>query len=179
METVQEFTQREAKEWAQYISMKLAKELARQKKITVSRSEIFNIYNSVVQAATQTGHEVGFKFSDAGRFIDMKNIDYKGSGDPAKGADFIEKLKDWVRRKGTGSFKHVPGYEISATRPDDERAIQRIALGIFFNKMDGGSKHKRKKWWSHILYGGLNNLYGRLMYGYGLHAVEEVKKIKP
>ncbi|UZR93127.1 hypothetical protein [Chondrinema litorale] len=176
-ESIEAFTAREAKEWAEFISYRLAKELANQKKITVSRAEIFNIQNAVVLAAKQNLQEVGFAFADAGRYIDMKNISYSGSGDATKGAAFIEALKDWVRRQGTASFKQVPGYDQTAIRLDDEKAIQRIALGIFFHKMTD-SNHKRKKWWSHILYGGLKNLYGRLLYGYGLEAINSIKQIK-
>ncbi|MEM1134944.1 MAG: hypothetical protein AAGI07_03825 [Bacteroidota bacterium] len=179
MEKINEFIVNEAKEWAAFITFRLARELARQKKITVSRKVIFDIQNAVVQAAGENAHEIGFQFSDAGRFIDMKNIQYRGSGNPERGAAFVEALKDWVRRKGVASFKDVPGYDKGAIPIEDEKAIQRIALGIFFNKMEGASKHKRKKWWSHILYGGLNNLYGRLMFGFGQEAVEKIKHIEP
>jgi len=173
----QEFLRDEAQEWAEFISKRMLRALARQKKMNLSKLEIYQVHKAVKVSMTNYGAEIGFSFADAGRFIDMKLSSYKGKGSPEEGKDLIATLEDWVESVGVDKFKHVPGYSSGKDIPD-ERAIKRIALGIFFNRAGGGMTHKRKKWWSHVLYGGLGNLYGRLMFGYGLRAIDSIKQME-
>lgn len=84
-------------------------------------------------------------FNRYGKFIEMKELFY--SELPP-----VNALKEMVAKKGVSSFKYVPGYENSSTRPPDDKAISRIAWGIAISRRYGSvsnqyGKNQRRRVW--------------------------------
>lgn len=84
-------------------------------------------------------------FNAYGRYIEMRELFY--SKFPP-----VDGLIDWVKRKGIGAFKYVPGYQNSTLRPISDRAAARIAWGIAVTRKEGSvsnqyGKNRRRKVW--------------------------------
>ncbi|NME67215.1 hypothetical protein [Flammeovirga aprica] len=179
MSGIAEYQRNVTNDWADYTIYKMAQALA-QSGVEVSRKDIINLNSALItdMKSSEGGYMIGIQFADAGRYIDMTRINYRGSGHNSQ-QSFLDVLKEWVERVGPDNFKYVPGYknnpEGAALLTDDKR-IERIALGIFKHKMDN-STHQRKAWWSEEFYGSLSSLFAKLSYGYGVETAKTFQQI--
>lgn len=156
-----------AEEWVAYITAQMARSL-----IKSGRSVTKETLRSIAYDVSESGVgmiDIDILFKDSGRYMEMRTQ----MGNQI-GQKVFENLEDWVRRKGIGAFEYVPGYRKGVMGISQEKNIQRIALGIMFSRSANvnsqravtanKTKNKRKTWWSDVVYGGLGDLYGRIIY---------------
>lgn len=179
MSSIAEYQREVANDWADYVIYKMAQALA-QSGVGVSRKDILKLNNALVRdlKTSEGGYAFGIKFADAGRYIDMTRINYRGSGH-SSGQSFLDTLKDWVETVGPENFKYVPGYKNNPKAAEEltvDKKIERIALGIFKHKMDNSS-HDRKAWWTKEFYGAIPSLYGKLAHAYGVETARTFREI--
>lgn len=115
----------------------------------------------VVKAAGASAAIVVTNFQDHLRYFDMRRVERSSNIDP----NGMERLKQWIERKGISSF--LKGYKYptevkrggSLVAVDATRIINNIAWGISVKK----KKLKRSKWYNQQKGSDIYRLYARLV----------------
>ena len=111
----------------------------------------------VVKKATEDAASILIAFEDYGRIIDMKPSSIQHD---AWGRNAIDRLADWVARKGVNKF--IEGYLKNRKYPPREyqKLLLSIAWGIAIKRTEG--KFKRKVWWNKAKTAGIANLANQI-----------------
>ena len=132
-----------AKYFGQYTFDKLI-EGAKKAKLPID-SELIRSLNVKFDLDSDGIPQFRISFNRYGKFIEMKELFYSELPPVAV-------FEEMVAKRGVSSFKYVPGYENSSTRPPDDKAISRIAWGIAISRRYGSvsnqyGKNRRRKVW--------------------------------
>lgn len=96
--------------------------------------------------------EIGFE--EHGRYIDMKRIEHDKWGRNA-----LERLVDWIERKGIERF--APGFlKKYNLKKQPKGIVNNIAWGIMVNRSKG--KFRRKKWYAAAKEAGVTELFNEV-----------------
>lgn len=120
-----------------------------------------NFEIGLIKITRDISAEIVFSFGKYGRWRDLKYVEYFGYkkpnnrgkkyGDPeAKDEETPEQVlifEDWIAKRGLSRFKYVQGYIGSNSRPITDRAIKRMAWGMFLGRMWKGKIQNKKTQW--------------------------------
>lgn len=161
------------KEWAEEVHQLLLQQL-RERTGNVPSSTVRNLtYRLLLSSAGDLSAKFELFFQDSGRHVDMKRLN---PGNPLP----IDVIIDWVKRKGSGSFSFVPGYDTKgeAGKLSEQDKIQRIAAAIAFAKAKGtikkGEARRKSQWLNPYFYEYYGKLIGRFFYKQGDYLKEAI-----
>ena len=111
---------------------------------------------------------ISFAFEEYGRYQDMRTLEY--AAQPP-----VDKILDWVERKGLSAFGPDPHPYKTKPKPD-QRRMNEIAWGIAKNLEAGGrQRRKQRKWFNSTFYANINALQEEIILATGDVAIEEMK----
>ncbi|WP_020531403.1 hypothetical protein [Flexithrix dorotheae] len=130
--------------WLQETAILLA-QAVKKNKLDITGELLKSISTDLVSRGEKEYHEAIIEFKAHGSFRELRTLDFTQNQSG-------EIFKKWVEKKGLSAFKYVPGYQKKPARLPKESQLQRIAWAIAFSRTDGSYKHKRKKWFSKLVY---------------------------
>lgn len=106
-------------------------------------------------------------FPGYGRIAEMRNVSHD-----VWGRNAIERVTDWITRKGVGKF--MPGFlkKYNLQKPPKD-AVLRMAWGVLVSRSQG--KFRRKKWYNAAKTAAIADLYNDVAIATGQATVEAVK----
>jgi len=158
-------------DWAdEFIGDLQASAMSKIKEFTGEGHRSFDI--AMVRAAVGVAAQVTVYFADHLRYFDMRNVQ-RQKGLPA---EEIERLKDWVRKKGISAFmkgyKYPTEYKTKPGNVPDSRIINNIVWGISRKK----KRLRRRAWYATVKNEGMRNMYLDLVDALMPFLMEEMKK---
>lgn len=135
-----EEVERVAKSWAVHIVDRFKKQITK-KNISLT-DELLNSFEYKVFEGPGGNVGVNISYEAHGKYIDMKNLYYTKLPP-------IDKIEEWVTKRGIENFQYVPGYSSNwQASIDGATAARRIAWGIAISRQKAGfvSNGKSKQW---------------------------------
>lgn len=138
----------------------------KRRKLTNTKQLINSLDAETRSDLGRIAHSIAFAFEEYGRYHDMKSNRWTTMPP-------IEKILDWVEKKGLSAFGPDP-HPYRIKQKPDERRKNEIAWGIARNKLEPRS-HKKRPWFQSTFYKSLNALQEELILGIGDRTLEQMK----
>lgn len=141
-------------EWAKTYLANRVKYLQKQKTQASGELEASLAHEIQTKGAEGAAVSLLIAFANHGRIVDMKRVQHDKWGRNA-----IERLEDWIIRKGVQNFVH--GFlQKRKIRSAPQSLVNQMAWGIA--RARTGGKFRRKAWYAKSSAGAVNDLYNQV-----------------